>query len=192
MTFDLIAMGRIGVDVYPLQTGVSLRDVETFGKYLGGSATNVVVAAARYGRASAIVTRTGDDPFGAFLHDALDRFGVKRKLDVDLTVIDSPYREVTRPLLAFLDELRARFPDDNTTIILPELVVDRWWEQLLHNQSALALKARLLFRPRTVVVSVPLHLNPSYHEVEAGSFTLDGQDEPETITDIAATADLDG
>jgi 5-dehydro-2-deoxygluconokinase len=76
MSFDLIAMGRIGVDVYPLQTGVSLREVESFGKYLGGSATNVAVAAARYGRSSAIVTRTGDDPFGAFLHDALRRFGV--------------------------------------------------------------------------------------------------------------------
>jgi 5-dehydro-2-deoxygluconokinase len=74
--FDVISMGRIGVDVYPLQTGVSLRDVESFGKYLGGSATNVAVAAARYGRHSALVTRTGDDPFGAFLHDALGRFGV--------------------------------------------------------------------------------------------------------------------
>ena len=50
------------------------------------------------------------------------------------------------------------------TVILPELVVERWWEQLLHNQSALALKARLLFRPRTIVISVPLHLNPGYHE----------------------------
>jgi 5-dehydro-2-deoxygluconokinase len=74
--FDVITMGRIGVDVYPLQTGVSLREVESFGKYLGGSATNVAVAAARYGRRSAVVTRTGADPFGAFLHDALRRFGV--------------------------------------------------------------------------------------------------------------------
>ena len=74
--FDVITMGRIGVDVYPLQTGVSLRHVESFGKYLGGSATNVAVAAARYGRQSAVITRTGDDPFGAFLHDALRRFGV--------------------------------------------------------------------------------------------------------------------
>ena len=73
---EVLTMGRIGVDVYPLQTGVSLREVSTFGKYLGGSATNVAVAAARYGRRSAIVTRTGDDPFGAFLHDALRRFGV--------------------------------------------------------------------------------------------------------------------
>jgi 5-dehydro-2-deoxygluconokinase len=74
--FDVLTMGRIGVDVYPLQTGVSLREVETFGKYLGGSATNVAVAAARYGRRSAVITRTGADPFGAFLHDALRRFGV--------------------------------------------------------------------------------------------------------------------
>jgi 5-dehydro-2-deoxygluconokinase len=76
MSFDVITMGRIGVDVYPLQTGVSLRDVTTFGKYLGGSATNVAVAAARYGRRAAVITRTGEDPFGEFLHDALRRFGV--------------------------------------------------------------------------------------------------------------------
>jgi 5-dehydro-2-deoxygluconokinase len=74
--FDVLTMGRIGVDVYPLQTGVSLRDVESFGKYLGGSPSNVAVAAARYGRRSAVITRTGEDPFGAFLHDALRRFGV--------------------------------------------------------------------------------------------------------------------
>jgi 5-dehydro-2-deoxygluconokinase len=76
MSFDVLTMGRIGVDVYPLQTGVSLRDVTTFGKYLGGSATNVAVAAARYGRRTAVITRTGEDPFGEFLHDALRRFGV--------------------------------------------------------------------------------------------------------------------
>jgi amino acid transporter len=127
-----------------------------------------------------------DEDQAEFLDREWERFGVRDKLGVDLTVIDSPYREVTRPLLAFLDELRSQHPHDNTTVIIPELVVDRWWEQLLHNQSALALKARLLFRPRTVVVSVPLHLNPSYHEVEAGSFELDRGDLRETITDIAA------
>jgi 5-dehydro-2-deoxygluconokinase len=74
--FDVITMGRIGVDVYPLQSGVSLREVESFGKYLGGSATIVAVAAARYGRRTAVITRTGADPFGAFLHDALRQFGV--------------------------------------------------------------------------------------------------------------------
>ena len=55
---------------------MSLREVRTFGKFLGGSPTNVAVAAARYGRRSAVITRTGDDPFGAFIHDALRGFGV--------------------------------------------------------------------------------------------------------------------
>jgi 5-dehydro-2-deoxygluconokinase len=75
-TFDVLTMGRIGVDVYPLQVGVSLREVQTFGKYLGGSPSNVAVAAARYGRRSAVITRTGQDPFGEYLHDALRGFGV--------------------------------------------------------------------------------------------------------------------
>jgi 5-dehydro-2-deoxygluconokinase len=74
--YDVLTMGRIGVDVYPLQVGVSLREVQTFGKYLGGSPTNVAVAAARYGRRSAVITRTGQDPFGEYLHDALRGFGV--------------------------------------------------------------------------------------------------------------------
>src|SRR5579872_1451354 len=69
-------MGRVGVDIYPLQTGVGLEDVETFGKFLGGSATNVAVAAARHGRTSAVITRTGADPFGRFVHRALSEFGV--------------------------------------------------------------------------------------------------------------------
>ncbi|MFJ6561272.1 5-dehydro-2-deoxygluconokinase [Streptomyces sp. NPDC091412] len=75
-SFDLITMGRIGVDLYPLQSGVPLARVETFGKFLGGSAANVAVAAARLGRSSAVITRTGDDPFGAYLHEALKDFGV--------------------------------------------------------------------------------------------------------------------
>jgi 5-dehydro-2-deoxygluconokinase len=73
---EVLTMGRVGVDVYPLQVGVSLRHVETFGKYLGGSPTNVAVAAARLGRSSAVITRTGADPFGEFIHDALREYGV--------------------------------------------------------------------------------------------------------------------
>ena len=76
MTFDVITIGRIGVDVYPLQTGVSLRQVESVRKFLGGSPTNVAVAASRYGRSAAVITRTGEDPFGEYLHDALRGFGV--------------------------------------------------------------------------------------------------------------------
>ena len=73
---EVLTMGRISVDIYPLQIGVSLREVSTFGKFLGGSATNVAVAAARYGRRVAVITRTGRDPFGEFLHDALRGYGV--------------------------------------------------------------------------------------------------------------------
>ncbi len=73
---DVLTIGRVGVDVYPLQVGVGLEDVETFGKYLGGSATNVAVAAARHGRRAAVITRTGDDPFGRYVHKALAELGV--------------------------------------------------------------------------------------------------------------------
>ncbi|MCX4454206.1 5-dehydro-2-deoxygluconokinase [Streptomyces sp. NBC_01728] len=76
MAYDLITMGRIGVDLYPLQTGVPLAQVTSFGKFLGGSATNVAVAASRLGRRTAVITRTGDDPFGAYIHEALRGFGV--------------------------------------------------------------------------------------------------------------------
>ncbi|GAA0517636.1 5-dehydro-2-deoxygluconokinase [Saccharopolyspora subtropica] len=74
--FDVITMGRIGVDIYPLQTGVPLPQVETFGKYLGGTATNVAVAAARLGHRSAVISRTGADPFGEYIHQALKGFDV--------------------------------------------------------------------------------------------------------------------
>ena len=76
VAFDVITVGRICVDVYPQQTGVGLADVSTFGKYLGGTATNVAVAAARYGHRTAVVTGTGDDPFGRWIHQALTGFGV--------------------------------------------------------------------------------------------------------------------
>ncbi|QJT06705.1 5-dehydro-2-deoxygluconokinase [Streptomyces asoensis] len=69
-------MGRVGVDVYPLQTGVGLAEVTSFGKYLGGSPTNVAVAAARYGRSAAVITKTGRDPFGEFVRTALEGYGV--------------------------------------------------------------------------------------------------------------------
>ncbi|MCX4645350.1 5-dehydro-2-deoxygluconokinase [Streptomyces sp. NPDC058293] len=74
--YDLITMGRIGVDLYPLQAGVPLAEVDTFGKFLGGSSSNVAVAAARLGRRTATVTRTGADPFGEYLHRQLREFGV--------------------------------------------------------------------------------------------------------------------
>jgi len=74
--YDVLTIGRVGVDLYPLQTGVGLAEVTSFGKFLGGSATNVAVAAARHGRRSAVITRTGDDPFGRYVHAALAELGV--------------------------------------------------------------------------------------------------------------------
>jgi 5-dehydro-2-deoxygluconokinase len=76
VTHDLITMGRVGVDLYPEQIGVSLAEVRTFAKSLGGSATNVAVAAARLGARSAVITKVGDDPFGPYVRSALRGFGV--------------------------------------------------------------------------------------------------------------------
>ena len=75
-SFDVLCIGRVGVDLYPMQTGVGLEEVKTYGKFLGGSAGNVAVAAARYGHSAAIISRTGDDPFGRFVAQALADLGV--------------------------------------------------------------------------------------------------------------------
>jgi len=79
-------------------------------------------------------------------------------LDIPLEVIPSPYRGIAKPILDFLDTLDRQRPDDVITVVIPEVVVHRWWEQLLHNQTALILKSRLLFRPNTIVISVPAHV----------------------------------
>ncbi len=80
----MLTMGRLGVDLYPLQDGVGLAEVSTFGKYLGGSAANVSVAAARHGHRVALVSRVGDDPFGRYLLAELARLGVdNRSVGVD-------------------------------------------------------------------------------------------------------------
>ncbi|MGU3411043.1 5-dehydro-2-deoxygluconokinase [Microbacterium sp. M1A1_1b] len=73
--YDVITMGRVSVDVYPQQTG-PLEDVETFSKSVGGSATNVAIAAARHGADAAVITRTGNDPFGRYIARTLPEFGV--------------------------------------------------------------------------------------------------------------------
>lgn len=78
--------------------------------------------------------------------------------ETHLIIIESPYRSLMRPLLAYIDTVHELFPNDTLTVILPEFVVAHWWEHLLHNQTALRLKAALLFRPGIVVTSVPQHL----------------------------------
>ena len=76
VTHELLTIGRISVDIYPNDIGVDLEDVTSFGKYLGGSPSNVAVAAARHGRRSAVITRTGNDAFGNYLHRELRKFNV--------------------------------------------------------------------------------------------------------------------
>jgi 5-dehydro-2-deoxygluconokinase len=87
---DVLTMGRVGVDLYPLQAGVALEDVTTFGRYLGGSATNVAVAAARLGRSAAVITRTGQDPFGRFVHLALKQYGVSDQFVTGVPGLPTP------------------------------------------------------------------------------------------------------
>ncbi|MFV0252209.1 MAG: APC family permease [Beutenbergiaceae bacterium] len=90
------------------------------------------------------------------------------QIPLPLTVLDSPYREVTRPVLEFVKSIRRTSPRDLIVVYVPEYVVGHWWEQLLHNQSALRLKSRLLFAPGVVMASVPWQLASS------GTLTSDG------------------
>jgi len=85
----------------------------------------------------------------------------RRQLPVPLRVLESPYREVTRPILDHVKNLRRSSPRDLVIVYVPEYVVGHWWEQLLHNQSALRLKSRLLFLPGVMVCAVPWQLMSS-------------------------------
>jgi hypothetical protein len=90
----------------------------------------------------------------------------RHDLPVPLTVLESPYREVTRPLLNYIKKLRNDRPRDVVSVFIPEYVVGHWWEQLLHNQSALRLKGRLLFQPGVMVTSVPWQLESSTNRAQ--------------------------
>ena len=82
----------------------------------------------------------------------------KLGIDVPLVIIESPYRALVTPLMKYIDEIDRQRPNDTVTVVLPEFIARHWWEHLLHNQTALRIKAALLFRPGTVVTSVPYHL----------------------------------
>jgi amino acid transporter len=75
-----------------------------------------------------------------------------------LEIVESPFRSLMGPLLAYVDEIKADYPHDTITVVLPEFVSSHWWEQLLHNQTSLRIKAALLFHPGIVVTNVPYHL----------------------------------
>jgi amino acid transporter len=117
------------------------------------------LAQARAARPTSLVALTVnlDVEGSAQLREDWERAG----LDIPLVVLDSPYREIVRPVLEYLRGLHRAGPRDVVTVFIPEYVVGRWWEQLLHNQSALRLKARLLFEPGVLVTSVPYQLRSS-------------------------------
>jgi amino acid transporter len=102
---------------------------------------------------------------------------VEHNIDIPLEIKLSPYRDLTGSVVEFIDELDRAYENDIVTVILPEFVLTKWWEQLLHNQSALMLKGRLLFRRNTVVVSVPYH-------IEDGKVEVLGDAEPESGTSV--------
>lgn len=79
--------------------------------------------------------------------------------DIPLVVLDSPYRDLAGPILGYIDQLIEEHPGVIVTVVIPEHVVRRWWQQILHNHSAFALKIRLHYRPDTIVVSVPIQIN---------------------------------
>jgi hypothetical protein len=90
--------------------------------------------------------------------ERIEKEWTERQIDVPLDIVYSPYRELSPAVLRFIDEIDARWQNDIVTVLIPEFVVRHWWEQLLHNQTALFLKGRLLFREGVVVTSVPYHV----------------------------------
>jgi hypothetical protein len=85
----------------------------------------------------------------------------ERNLGIPLKILHSPYREIVRPIVDYAEEIRAASPRGVVAVYIPEYVLGRWWEQLLHNQTALRLKGRLLFTPGVMVISVPYQLRSS-------------------------------
>jgi amino acid transporter len=98
----------------------------------------------------------------------------KRKVPVPLKVVESPYREITKPVLDYVKRIRSNNPRDVVTVFIPEYVVGHWWEQILHNQSALRLKGRLLFQPGVMVTSVPWQLVSSERMAARGAESVPG------------------
>jgi amino acid transporter len=100
--------------------------------------------------------------------EALEQEWAKRDIPVPLTILDSPYRDITGPVLDYVTRIPRTTPRDLVCVFIPEYVVGHWWEHLLHNQSALRLKARLLFRPGVMVTSVPWQLGSAHGDDQAG------------------------
>jgi len=95
-----------------------------------------------------------DEEATAKLREKWERWGA----GINLVVLPSPYRELTKPLLRYITRLERKNHNDVVTVLLPEFVPAKWWQHLLHNQSSLMLKGALLFKEGVIVISVPYHL----------------------------------
>jgi amino acid transporter len=113
---------------------------------------------------------------------ALQQEWERHDIPVPLVVIASPYREVTRPIVDYVKRLRTENPNDVVTVYIPEYVLGHWWEQVLHNQSALRLKSRLLFQRRVVVASVPYQLRSASVHIEGGAPSPSSSPSPQGST----------
>jgi len=123
-----------------------------------GDVHQSVVRAVQYARTLAAPTAIvravyveTDPARTARLEDKWSKWG----LGVPLVVLTSPYRSLVKPLLDYMDQIQARGPDQMVTVVLPEFLPRRWWQHILHNQTALLIKGALLFRKNTVVADVP-------------------------------------
>ncbi|MBD7996215.1 5-dehydro-2-deoxygluconokinase [Arthrobacter sp. Sa2CUA1] len=121
MTYDVVTLGRISVDIYPNEISVGLEDVSSFGKYLGGSPANVAVAAARHGESAAVITRTGNDPFGRYLRRELVRYGVDDRFVEQVQGLQTPVTFCAiRPPEDFPLYFYGRFPTAPDLQLRPE------------------------------------------------------------------------
>jgi hypothetical protein len=173
---------RVSVELHPGPAGVPLPS-RIHAIVLVSKLHTPALRALAFARASrpdtlvALTVRTNEAETEQLMQEWADR-----DVPVRLTVLDSPYRDVTRPVLDYVEQIRLESPRDVVCVFIPEYVVGHWWEQLLHNQSALRLKARLLFRPGVMVTSVPWKLG-SAEVLEArrqvgGSDPVDGPERP--------------
>ncbi|HEX6756553.1 MAG TPA: APC family permease [Mycobacteriales bacterium] len=155
----------VSEELVPDEAGASMLPSRVHAIVLVSKLHKPTLRALAYARATrpdsiTALTVNVDDQDTRALQEEWDRRGIP----VPLTVVDSPYREITRPVLDYVKRQRKENPREVVAVFVPEYVVGRWWEHLLHNQSALRLKARLLFQRGVMVVSVPWQLESSRHE----------------------------
>jgi 5-dehydro-2-deoxygluconokinase len=177
--YDIITMGRCGVDIYPLQVGVGLEEVESFGKFLGGSPTNVAVAAATLGNKAAVITGVGHDPFGRFIRRELRRLGVTDDFVVEVPHLNTPvtFCEIFPPddfPLYFYRQPSA--PDLNITpadLPAADIAAARiFWVTLTGmsaEPSAAAHQAALATRARRQFTIVDLDYRPMFWDSESAA-----------------------